>query len=101
MDGRRLMVDDNRAWPDAPLPEDTEIVGQVVCLERGVERAPAGPDGAPARASLRDRLPERGELPVLGNLPDARLGHKDQHVTLGHGAISEALQGLTVLALAA
>ena len=38
MGGRRLMINDNPAWPGAPLPEDAEIVGRVVCLERGANR---------------------------------------------------------------
>ena len=35
-DGRRLMVSDNPAWPTLPLPDGAEILGQVVCEERGI-----------------------------------------------------------------
>ena len=36
-DGGRVLAHDNPAWPDRPLPAGAEVVGQVVCLERGVD----------------------------------------------------------------
>ena len=35
--GRPVLVHDNPAWPDLPLPQDARIMGRVCCLARMVD----------------------------------------------------------------
>ena len=36
-DGRRIMQRDNPEWPDLPLPQDADIIGEVVCTARDLD----------------------------------------------------------------